>query len=149
VHRENAVNFEPVSLVVWDDIDLFGQNERKPKPDFAVNFSPLIMLSSAAKFTSLVPSLSRCLQTAAVARPIPPRRGTRLYYPSVSLRNASADTFDYPVDGYPGAIGSAEDFLKSIGRSAETKVKVEKWDELWKLDGSGLKKQGLDVKDRR
>ncbi|KAF9642257.1 hypothetical protein BDM02DRAFT_3078229, partial [Thelephora ganbajun] len=48
-----------------------------------------------------------------------------------------------------GAIGLAEDFLKSIGRSAETKVKVEKWDELWKLDGSELKKQGVGVRDRR
>ena len=57
--------------------------------------------------------------------------------------------YDPPIRNYPGAIGSAEDFLKSIGRSAETKVKVEKWDELWGLDGSELKKQGLDVKDRR
>jgi len=70
---EDAVNFEPVLLVVWD-------NEEKPKPDFAVDFSPLIMLSSATKFTTLVPSLSRCLQTAATARPIPSPRGTRLCY---------------------------------------------------------------------
>lgn len=83
------------------------------------------MLSSVTKFTTLVPPLTRYLQTGAAAatcRPIPTARG---------------------------AICSAEDFLKSIGRSAETKVNVEKWDELWKLNGSELKKQGLDVKDRR
>lgn len=68
---------------------------------------------------------------------------------SVSLRNVSADTVHHSDPDHPGAIGSAEDFLKSIGRSAETKVKAEEWDALWKLDGSELKKQGLGVKDRR
>ena len=68
-------------------------------------------------------------------------------YAIISHRNASADTLDSPRPA--GAITSAEDFLKSIGRSAETKVKVEKWDELWKLNGPELKKQGVDVKDRR
>ncbi|KAF9783375.1 IGR protein motif-domain-containing protein [Thelephora terrestris] len=81
------------------------------------------MLSSVTKFTSLVPSLTRCLQTAT----------------------AAASSMPAPR----GSICSAEDFLKSIGRSAETKLKVEKWAELWKLDSSDLKRQGLDVKDRR
>lgn len=69
----------------------------------------------------------------------------------VSHRGAStdSDTLDPAIRNCPGAIGSAEDFLKSIGRSAETKVKVEGWNELWELDGPELKKQGLDVKDRR
>ncbi|KAH8114371.1 hypothetical protein DFH11DRAFT_210591 [Phellopilus nigrolimitatus] len=44
---------------------------------------------------------------------------------------------------------SAEDFLKSIGRVAETKVKVEKWKEFWGMDGHTLKKAGLAVRDRR
>jgi len=70
----------------------------------------------------------------------PPPTGTRLL-----TRSAPHD----PHRNSTGAVGSPSEFLKSIGRSTDTKVKVEKWDEFWKLDGSELKKQGLDVKDRR
>jgi hypothetical protein len=67
----------------------------------------------------------------------------------VSHQTAFADALYTTDPELAGSICSAEDFLKSIGRSAETKLKVEKWAELWKLDSSDLKRQGLDVKDRR
>lgn len=72
------------------------------------------------------------------------------YVTFVSDLSASVDTLGLQsLRNRTGNIGSPGDFLKSIGRSAETKVKVEEWDELWKLGGLELKKQGLDVKDRR
>ncbi|TDL17257.1 hypothetical protein BD410DRAFT_816541 [Rickenella mellea] len=46
-------------------------------------------------------------------------------------------------------IQSAQGFLTAIGRSAESKLKVEDWEELWKLDGKGMKKMGLTIQDRR
>ncbi|KAI0345874.1 hypothetical protein BDW22DRAFT_1353481 [Trametopsis cervina] len=48
-----------------------------------------------------------------------------------------------------GTIDSPAAFLAAIGRSAETKLKVETWDELWKMDGDAMKEAGLAVKDRR
>lgn len=46
-------------------------------------------------------------------------------------------------------LDSPETFLKAIGRSADTKITAETWEELWKLDGPRLKAAGVDVKDRR
>ena len=48
------------------------------------------------------------------------------------------DTFSTPAD-----------FLKAIGRSSETKLTVEKWEDFWKTSGYDLKKSGLAVRDRR
>ncbi|ETW81587.1 hypothetical protein HETIRDRAFT_318188, partial [Heterobasidion irregulare TC 32-1] len=48
-----------------------------------------------------------------------------------------------------GSITSAEAFLKAIGRSSETKVSYEAWDQLWRTNGHDLKKAGLSVQDRR
>ena len=39
--------------------------------------------------------------------------------------------------------------MKSIGRSAETKVTAATWDDLWKLDGPRMRHAGIPVKDRR
>ncbi|GJE88300.1 IGR protein motif-domain-containing protein [Phanerochaete sordida] len=44
---------------------------------------------------------------------------------------------------------SPEAFLKAIGRSADSKITAETWEELWKLDGHRLKAAGVEVKDRR
>ncbi|CCM03517.1 uncharacterized protein FIBRA_05651 [Fibroporia radiculosa] len=71
---------------------------------------------------SAVPRLCRALQNKAALRPVPPLR----------------DVYNTP-----------EALLKSFGRSAETKVTAEKWEDLWKLDGPQLKKAGLAVRDRR
>lgn len=71
---------------------------------------------------SITPALCRSFQNKAALRPVPPPQGS---------------------------IATPEDFLKSIGRSAETKLTVGAWDELWKFDGRQLKKAGLPVRDRR
>jgi len=44
---------------------------------------------------------------------------------------------------------SAKDFLARIGRGAENKVTAETWEDLWKINGHGLKKAGLAVRDRK
>ena len=41
------------------------------------------------------------------------------------------------------------DFLKRIGRDAETKLSVESWEELWRMDGAAMKKAGVGIRDRR
>jgi len=46
-------------------------------------------------------------------------------------------------------IQDAKSFLSAIGRSTDSKVKVEEWNELWKLNGQTLKEQGVAVRDRR
>ena len=44
---------------------------------------------------------------------------------------------------------SLEGFLSSLGRSAETKVKVDDWESFWKMDRHTFRKAGLPVRDRR
>ncbi|KAL0961248.1 hypothetical protein HGRIS_006210 [Hohenbuehelia grisea] len=46
-------------------------------------------------------------------------------------------------------IETPEDFLKAIGRSCETKLQVESWEELFTSSGAVLKQKGVDVRDRR
>jgi len=48
-----------------------------------------------------------------------------------------------------GDISTPEDFLKAIGRSSETKISFDAWDDLWKTNGKTLKKAGLATRDRR
>ncbi|TFK27966.1 hypothetical protein FA15DRAFT_665714 [Coprinopsis marcescibilis] len=48
-----------------------------------------------------------------------------------------------------GKYETPKDFLKAIGRSAETKIPTENWAEFWKTSGQDLRKAGLAVKDRR
>ncbi|KZT12072.1 uncharacterized protein LAESUDRAFT_670378 [Laetiporus sulphureus 93-53] len=76
----------------------------------------------APQLSSLVPRLCRTFVSKAALQPVPPMRGT---------------------------ISSPETFLKAIGRSAETKVTAEKWEDLWKVDGHQMKKAGIAVRDRR
>ncbi|KAF9221612.1 hypothetical protein BS17DRAFT_737406 [Gyrodon lividus] len=78
---------------------------------------------------SLQPSLRRVSQTfvrsfqdRAAVRPVPPTRGD---------------------------INTPRDFLRAIGRSAETKVSIDNWDAFWRTAGYDLRKAGLAVKDRR
>ncbi|KJA23168.1 hypothetical protein HYPSUDRAFT_39941 [Hypholoma sublateritium FD-334 SS-4] len=47
------------------------------------------------------------------------------------------------------AIKQPADFLKRIGRGAETKLSAETWDALWRMDGNAMKKAGVGVRDRR
>ncbi len=48
-----------------------------------------------------------------------------------------------------GNIKTAEDFLKALGRSSESKLSVESWEELWQTNSFALKKAGVGVQDRR
>ncbi|KAF9463028.1 IGR protein motif-domain-containing protein [Collybia nuda] len=80
------------------------------------------VLGSSSRLSSLVPRLSRSLVNRAASRPVPP-----------------------PLE----PISTPSDFLKAIGRSSETKVTIESWDEFWKTSGNALKKSGLAVRDRR
>lgn len=50
---------------------------------------------------------------------------------------------------HAGAIDSHTAFLSAIGRSAETKLNVESWDDLWRMNGGAMRKAGLSVRDRR
>lgn len=54
-----------------------------------------------------------------------------------------------PVPPPTGDISTPEDFLKAIGRSSETKISFDTWDDLWKTNGEALKKAGLATRDRR
>ncbi|THH12552.1 hypothetical protein EW146_g7585 [Bondarzewia mesenterica] len=78
--------------------------------------------SLGASLRSFAPCFSRTLQNKALSRPVPPPRGS---------------------------ITSPEAFLKAIGRSSETKVSYETWEQLWHTSGIELKKNGLSVQDRR
>jgi hypothetical protein len=49
----------------------------------------------------------------------------------------------------PGDISTPGDFLKAIGRSSETKISFDTWDDMWKTNGQALKKAGLATRDRR
>jgi hypothetical protein len=48
-----------------------------------------------------------------------------------------------------GDISTPGDFLKAIGRSSETKISFDTWDDLWKTNSQALKKAGLATRDRR
>ena len=48
-----------------------------------------------------------------------------------------------------GDISTPQDFLKAIGRSSETKISFDTWDDMWKINGQALKKAGLATRDRR
>ncbi|KAI8969625.1 IGR protein motif-domain-containing protein [Trametes punicea] len=78
------------------------------------------------------------------------RLATRLSSPCPSLvRSLVNRAAQRPVPSPRGNITNPEDFLKAIGRSAETKLAVESWEQLWHTDGRQLKKAGLPVRDRR
>ncbi|OJT09884.1 hypothetical protein TRAPUB_13627 [Trametes pubescens] len=79
-------------------------------------------LRLAARLALPCPSLVRTLVNRAAQRPIPPPRGT---------------------------IATPQDFLKAIGRSSETKLTPESWEQLFHTNGHQLRKAGLTVEDRR
>ncbi|KAI0354988.1 hypothetical protein OH77DRAFT_1455925 [Trametes cingulata] len=79
-------------------------------------------LRLAARLSLPCPSLVRSVVNRAAQRPVPPPRDN---------------------------IKTPEDFLKAIGRSAETKLTPESWEQLFHTDGHQLKKAGLSVQDRR
>jgi hypothetical protein len=48
-----------------------------------------------------------------------------------------------------GSYQSPSDLLAAIGRASDTKLKVETWDDLWRMRGEDMKKAGLAVAERR
>jgi hypothetical protein len=101
--------------------------------------SLLLSLSSSSRLRALLP-ISRSLSTRA--RPIPETRGEHLRLPTA---------LHVPLTGIAAAdsISTPEAFLKAIGRSCDTKVSIESWDDFWKQDGTNLKSAGVGVRDRR
>ncbi|KAJ6621864.1 hypothetical protein B0H10DRAFT_1789155 [Mycena sp. CBHHK59/15] len=97
----------------------------------------LLSLGSTSRLCALAPHISRSLATRA--RPIPEPRGTHLLPPaSQAGLTPTADSITTPAD-----------FLKAIGRSADTKVSIESWEEFWKQSGPDLKAAGVGIRDRR
>lgn len=99
-------------------------------------------LGSTSRLCSVIPPLARTLVNRAASRPIPPPRGIDLLPPAVAL-GLTSTVFQTEK------IATPSDFLKAIGRSSETKVTVEKWEDFWKTSGQKLRKSGLAVRDRR
>ncbi|KAJ7781775.1 hypothetical protein DFH07DRAFT_728977 [Mycena maculata] len=94
-------------------------------------------LSSSSRLCSLVPRISRSLSTRV--RLTPDTRGTHL------LPTAS----HVPLIPNADSIKTPQDFLKAIGRSSDTKLSVESWNDFWKQSGTNLKSAGVGVRDRR
>jgi len=82
------------------------------------------------------PSFEAGLRTVA-------QRLCRTYSTQVAVQARSA------IPAPTTRISTPEAFLTAIGRSAETKVKAESWEEFWKMDRVEMRGQGLAVKDRR
>ncbi|KAF8887169.1 IGR protein motif-domain-containing protein [Infundibulicybe gibba] len=82
----------------------------------------MFQLGSTSRICNFIPHLSRSIVNRSISRPIPPPR----------------EPIAAPVD-----------FLKAIGRSSETKLTIEKWEEFWATSGHDLRKAGLSVRDRR
>ncbi|KAF8823137.1 IGR protein motif-domain-containing protein [Lentinula edodes] len=74
--------------------------------------------------TTLLPYLTRSFVNRALTKPVPPTTET---------------------------ITTPNDFLKSIGRSMDTKMTSapESWDDFWRTSGLDMRKVGLSVRDRR
>ncbi|KAF8073684.1 hypothetical protein FPV67DRAFT_1478911 [Lyophyllum atratum] len=98
---------------------------------------------SPSRLCAAVPPLTRSIVNRAAARPVPPTRGIDNLLPLAPTHVLTSTT---PVTE---SITTPVDFLKAIGRSSETKVTVENWQDLWKLSGHDLRKSGLAVRDRR
>ncbi|KAI0087706.1 hypothetical protein BDY19DRAFT_952771 [Irpex rosettiformis] len=106
--------------------------------------SALLTLRNLKATTALAP-LSRSIVNRAALRPVPSTRGKEAS--GIIMANESPLLTKSALKA--GTIDSPAAFLTAIGRSSETKLNVETWDEMWKMDGEAMKKAGLAVKDRR
>ena len=97
----------------------------------------LQLRSLASRLWSAAPSLTRSINSRAVSTPVSPTSVPNVHS-SPQLRSNNLESIKSPAD-----------FLKAIGRSCETKISVECWDDFWKKDGPSLKKDGVPVRDRR
>lgn len=152
ISSREALSFRSESSALW-----YSNFCWSPAVSFASLFTvsappPLVLLPvhigmasllSFRQFTA-IPQFTRSIVNRAALRPVPAPRGN---IPGTCGSVASMNSYAYTT--VTGDIATASDFLKAIGRSAETKVTVESWDELWKLNGPTLRKAGLGIRDRR
>ncbi|KAG7088289.1 hypothetical protein E1B28_012301 [Marasmius oreades] len=54
-----------------------------------------------------------------------------------------------PIPAPKDSINTPQDFLKAIGRSLDTKITQNSWEQFWKSSGLQFREQGLSVRDRR
>ncbi|KAJ7288168.1 hypothetical protein C8J57DRAFT_1115557 [Mycena rebaudengoi] len=97
------------------------------------------LFASGSRLCALVPRIARSFTT--VLRPVPAPRGTPLFPLGPNAKLTATTESE--------SITTASEFLKAIGRSAETKLSVESWEELWGQNGPKLKAAGLGIRDRR
>jgi len=114
----------------------FRQGSHKSRSFF--EFMTLQLRSLASRLWGAIPSLSRSINSRAAPTPVPPIRDPSVTLPQVPRPNYHLESIKSPAD-----------FLKAIGRSCETKLSVESWEEFWKKDGLLLRKDGVSVRDRR
>ncbi|KAJ3919635.1 hypothetical protein F5877DRAFT_39902 [Lentinula edodes] len=94
--------------------------------------------------TTLLPSLTRSFVNRALTKPVPPTTGVLytlgILHIQLILNRSCTETITTP-----------NDFLKSIGRSMDTKMTSapESWDDFWRTSGLDMRKVGLSVRDRR
>jgi hypothetical protein len=98
----------------------------------------LQLRSLVSRLWSATPSLSRSINSRAASIPVPSIRDPSLLSGPQLRQNYHLESIKSPAD-----------FLKAIGRSCETKVSVESWEDFWKKDGLLLKQDGVSVRDRR
>ncbi|KAJ6475065.1 hypothetical protein C8R47DRAFT_1143415 [Mycena vitilis] len=94
-----------------------------------------------SRLTALAPPTSRALTIRARARPIPDPRGTNLLPPA----SPDGAVLTWTTE----SISTPDAFLKAIGRSCDTKLSIESWEDFWRQDGQKLKSAGVGVRDRR
>ncbi|KAK7056939.1 hypothetical protein VNI00_002657 [Paramarasmius palmivorus] len=55
-----------------------------------------------------------------------------------------------PIPAPRDSINTPQDFLKAIGRSMDSKISQDSWEEFWRsATGNQLRAKGLSVRDRR
>lgn len=99
-------------------------------------------LASTSRLSSILPRFSRSLVNRAALRPVPPQRGIDL------VRSATEHKLTFSLLDTEH-ITTPHDFLTAVGRSSETKLSIEAWEDFWKTSGQDMKKLGLAVRDRR
>ena len=121
---------------------IFSPTSPSHAPASTFNVQPMTgtlrLRSLASRLWSATPSITRSINSRAAFTPVPPTRDPSVLS-SPQLRPK------YHLE----SIQSPADFLKAIGRSCETKVSVESWEDFWKKDGLLLKNDGVSVRDRR
>lgn len=94
---------------------------------------------------SSIPHLARSFVNRATQKPVPPPgcEHPKLFCSIYVLIKCHA------LRKSPDRASSTEEFLTTIGRGAQEKLKVESWEKLWTMDGHAMKAMGISIRDRR